>query len=205
MPGTAHRTVPESVGVSQSPRVWGKVRPWSIWCLQCKGLAEAGSQWGSPGPFRKEIVAQLAPGHDNKHRKNKIIKQEKEGKNDRGLRQCWEPGLRQWRSLPEVIVRNWKTLSSHLPGAAEQFSSISKQFEICWLYEKGTTMLDLKVSEIERALCCPQIKVLGSREQIEVYWFSIDETLTTAWSSEITPLSSENIVSHPRLTVKVDK
>lgn len=35
--------------------------------------------------------------------------------------------------------------------------------------------------------------------------FSIDETLTIAWSGEITPLSSENIVSHPRLIIKVDK
>lgn len=136
-----------------------------------QGLGWSRFPMGSPWLFQKETGAQLTPGHYNKHRKNKITKREKEEKNNRGLWQCWEPGLRQWRSLPEVIVRHWNTLSSHLPGVAEQFSSISKPFEICWLYEKGMTVLDLKVSKIERALCCPQIKVLGSRERIEVYWF----------------------------------
>ena len=62
-----------------------------------------------------------------------------------------------------------------------------------------------KSPEQKRPFCHPKVKVLEARERIEVYWFSIDETLTTALGGEITPLSSENIVSRPRLIVEVDK
>lgn len=156
----------------------GKARPWSIWRLQCKVFAKAGSQRGSPWPFQRETAAQLTAGHYNKHRKNKRIKQEKEEKNDRGLQRCWGPGLRQLRSLPQVIVRNWKTLSNHLPGAAEQFSSISKQFELRWLYDKGKTVLDLKVSGTEGALWPATDKgarILGTDWSLLIFnWWNID-------------------------------
>lgn len=135
--GKAHLHFCKSlVKSSGEARVRGKAGQWHIWGLQWKVFAEAGSRWGSPCPFQKEMVAQLTSGHYNKHRKNKIIKQEKEEKKDRDLQPRWEPGLQQLHSLPQGIVRNWKTLPNHLPGAAEQFSSISKQFELCWLWKR---------------------------------------------------------------------
>lgn len=70
-------------------------------------------------------------------------------------------------------------------------------------YEKG--VLDLKVFKQKGLLCCPKVKVLGPKGLIEVYGFSIDETLTMMSGGKIIPLSSESIVSHPGLTAEVDK
>ena len=109
--------------LSKSPKAakaGGKARQCRIWCLQCKVFAKVSSQWGSPWSFRKEIVGQLTSGHYNKHRKNKIIKQETEEKNGRGLQQCWEPGLRQLhvhfpRSLLET-GKHFPTICQGLPS-----------------------------------------------------------------------------------------
>lgn len=118
--------------------------------LSCKVCAKRSFPMGSLCPLGKEIEVPLTSGHYNTG-KIKIIKQENEAKNHRGLQSRWEPGLLPLHTLSEVVVRNWKTLSNHLPGASEQFSSIRKQFELCWLYEKGKAILDLKVSRTGRA------------------------------------------------------
>jgi hypothetical protein len=43
-----------------------------------------------------------------------------------------------------AIVEHWKTISNHLPEAAEQFSPIRKQFELGLLCRKGKAVLDLQ-------------------------------------------------------------
>lgn len=65
--------------------------------------------------------------------KIKLMKQEQEEKNSKVCRDAVSLSalpLPRLHSLPVAIVRNWKTISNHLPGAAEQFSPIRKQFEL---------------------------------------------------------------------------
>lgn len=203
MQGKAHLPVGES-GRSPSGRAWGRGEQWGHQCPQSKVFAKAGSQWGSPWSFQ-ETVAQLTPGHYNKHRKNKIIKQEKEQKNEEARSDAESLALGNCVHFPRSLLETGKHFPALCQGLLSNFLQSASSLSCADCRKKVKPRCTWRSPQQKGPFCCPKIKVLGSGERIEVYWFSIDETMTTAWRGEITPLSSENIVSHPRLTVEVDK
>lgn len=148
-------------------------------------------------------MAQLTSGHYNTHRKNN--KTGKRRKEHQDLQRRWEPGLSNCIRFLRSVSETGKHFPIMCQGLLGNFLPSGSNLSFAVYMKKAEPYRIWKSWEQKRSFCHPKVKVLEAREWIEVYWFSIDETLTTALGGEITPLSSENIVSRPRLIVEVDK